>query len=558
MCGIYFSLSRNSLYGPDHETLLALRSRGPDAFRTATTSVPIKHSSGDFCLTFCSSVLALRGDFIQEQPIVDGPTGSILSWNGEAWKKDGRRLTGNDSTTVFNSMITAAATYSPASHIAEMLTGIAGPFAFVFYDATSCMLYYGRDRLGRRSLILQQESPDHIVICSVATSSLAKPEEVSTDTIHGLLLQNGEMQKQRVPWSNYPPLINATVPNDVLDTSGPQSATAIALLEHLSESLNLRILNIPNHSKFPDQFEATRLAILFSGGLDCTLLARLSHDILPASSSIDLLNVAFENPRVMKARAKNESPYEICPDRITGRSSFAELIQKCPERCWRFVAVDVPYAELLAHKQTIVRLMAPQNTEMDLSIAMALYFAARGRGDAFFSQGVMQRPEPYTTPARVLLSGLGADELFGGYSRHALAFQRNGFPSLIDELILDFSRIGNRNLGRDDRVTSHWGKEVRYPYLDEDFVTFALKLPVWEKCGFRPGIMTPKRYEQISKTNELEDLEPSKILLRTALWTLGMKSAASEKKRAIQFGARTAKMELTSGKRKGIQALGVD
>lgn len=32
---------------------------------------------------------------------------------------------------------------------------------------------------------------------------------------------------------------------------------------------------------------------------------------------------------------------------------------------------------------------------------------------------ILQR---YTTPARLLLFGLGADELFGGYARHATAF----------------------------------------------------------------------------------------------------------------------------------------
>lgn len=70
---------------------------------------------------------------------------------------------------------------------------------------------------------------------------------------------------------------------------------------------------------------------------------------------IDLLNVAFENPRVVaqlrKDHAKNNGPngevdvdsidfYEACPDRITGRKSFAELQRVCPGRAFRFVAVS--------------------------------------------------------------------------------------------------------------------------------------------------------------------------------------------------------------------------
>lgn len=46
------------------------------------------------------------------------------------------------------------------------------------------------------------------------------------------------------------------------------------------------------------------------------------------------------------------------------------------------------------------------------------------------------------------------------------------------------NRLGQRNLGPDDRVISHCGKKARYPYLDENFLSWALVYPVWDKCGF--------------------------------------------------------------------------
>ena len=235
--------------------------------------------------------------------------------------------------------------------------------------------------------------------------------------------------------------------------------------------------------------------------------------------------------------------YAMCPDRITGISSHGELMKVCPGRNWRFVCIDVPYTETVVHRPQIISLIQPHNTEMDLSIACALYFAARAMGTTYNCGGQVYRS--YTTPARVLLSGLGADEIFGGYQRHATAFIRGGYSTLIDELELDFNRIGKRNLGRDDRVISHWGKEVRYPYLDESLVKWALSLPVWEKCGFgtRDGL----------EDGSLPRLEPGKRLLRLLAWSKGLHGIASEKKRAIQFGARTAKME--SGKVKGTQPL---
>lgn len=304
----------------------------------------------------------------------------------------------------------------------------------------------------------------------------------------------------------------------------------------LQDSLSSRVLNIPDpppsHKDHSHDRSRTKLAILFSGGLDCTVLARLSHELLPYSEPIDLLNVAFENPRIHRQNGTgvntNSTAYELCPDRITGRASYAELQRVCPGRKWRFVAIDVPYSETNRHRETVISLMHPHNTEMDLSIADALYSAARG--DGYICETLDSEPKPYTTSARVLLSGLGADELFAGYTRHATAFKRNGFSGLLDELELDVSRLGKRNLGRDDRVMSHWSKEVRFPYLDENFLSWALKAPVTEKCGFgEPSTGAPMSPSDCGS----DALEPGKKVLRCLAWKLSMRDVAKEKKRAV-------------------------
>ncbi|KAK4035016.1 asparagine synthase-domain-containing protein [Parachaetomium inaequale] len=575
MCGIHATISRTPppLHSLPPELERCLRARGPDHFGQVDRSHLPQHThqhtdigtdtktetETDWSLRFTSTVLALRGDHVARQPLTDDARcGSVLCWNGEAWRVGGggaggekERVQGNDGEVVFGKLTAASSAAAAGAGgagggaaagvaagvdaVLEVLRGIEGPFAFVYYDAGAGRVFFGRDRLGRRSLLRATTEGGGLALCSVAGPAGEGWEEVEADGVY-VVTVGGEVRPERHDWvvgedaADFVSGIgrfNRALPTSCRQLTA-QSPSVVALKEQLLESLRLRILNIPLPPA-PDANGKTRVAVLFSGGLDCTVLARLCHDILDADQGIDLLNVAFENPRVVAQLRKENGNlpdfYEACPDRITGRKSFAELQKVCPGRAFRFVA---------AHRQQVISLIHPHNTEMDLSIAYALYFASRGQG--FSTESPDSIPTPCTSPARVLLSGLGADELFGGYSRHPSAFQQRGHPGLIDELLLDVGRLGKRNLGRDDRVMAHWGKEVRFPFLDERLVRWAIETPAWEKCDFENG-------------DEVSGVEAGKRILRLLALELGMENVAKEKKRAIQFGSRTAKME--SGKVKG-------
>ncbi|CAD0107281.1 unnamed protein product, partial [Aureobasidium uvarum] len=558
MCGIFCSISAAGHVVPEKRHRLLLENRGPDS------SQELRQQSRNVYLTCFSTVLALRGDHTVVQPVQhsDYPS-AFLCWNGEAWKHATEPINGNDSELVFadiSSLLKAEDSDTSASSAKLMqhaMSLITGPYAFVYYDPRSDTLFFGRDPLGRRSLMSRVDESGNFILSTISGQPDQGWEEVEADGIYSLNLKafHESVQKHErciptcLPYTFSPNTITSTA--SPLDSSASPlsiSSPAVAKIEALlRDSLHLRISNIPALSNSEPSFPAASLAILFSGGLDCTLLARLSHDILDHAQPIDLLNVAFENPRVHRRPADADpdtpwSPYELCPDRITGRASFAELQAICPGRLWRFVAIDIPYKEFLAHKPEVISLIYPHNTEMDLSIASALYFASRGQGSISTKSGESNR---YTSEAKVLLSGLGADELFGGYTRHDTAFRRHGFAGLKDELDLDVDRLGKRNLGRDDRVLSNWARETRFPFLDEDLVKWAVNAPVWERCGFG------ENKEDLDC--ETGSLEPAKKVLRCLAWKLGMKKVAAEKKRAIQFGARTAKME--AGRSKGTQAI---
>lgn len=598
MCGIFFSLSASKHVLPQEKTAAWLRNRGPDNYYTHLVKLENAEVSTTtpetIYLTFISSVLALRGDHVISQPLVDTDSNSVLCWNGEAWKINGQLVDGNDTELVFQKFIEAlkyrhdagelreSRLNDPVARIANIISNITGPFSFVFYDGVHRRIYFSRDCLGRRSLLYGQDDYGNLRICSVCDGSPgAVFEEVETDGLHMIDLSRLALSKEApggvlglsyeaevIPWSYEPVdtlLKNPVAPmNRTLPSMDPPflslfSPCVQTLEGQLRRSVAIRIRNIPQlgcGSPGPD----AKVAVLFSGGLDCTLLARLAHDALPQDESLDLINVAFENPRVAAAlKTKHEkengnepmpSIYESCPDRITGRAGHAELQKVCSDRVWRFVAVNIPFQEFTAHRNEVIQLMRPHNTEMDLSIASALYFASRGQGDVAISDS-SDSTTVYTTTARVLLSGLGADELFAGYGRHGIAFTRKGFQGLIDEIDLDVGRLGKRNLGRDDRVISNWGREVRFPFLDEEFVSYVTQTPVWERCGFGTSKAEPAPNNKLYQI--AESLDSEKKALRLLALKLGMVQTAQEKKRAIQFGSRTAKME--SGRSKGTQTI---
>lgn len=401
-----------------------------------------------------AAVLALRNPFTK-QPIKEG--GNIVAFNGQIYDHVGANE--NDASWFAKR----------CTDLPKLLSEVDGEFAFVCVDKDG-IVWFGRDHIGRRSLVYRCEG-ENIIIASLAPDC----QECEAGVLYSWHPSFG-LRKTKIDFQ-YPP-------------------TDLKLKDALRGAIEKRCI-------LPSGLD--KVAVLFSGGLDCTLIAYFLCCILPETISIHLVNVAFENRRA--------GSLYVTPDRLLGQRSLNELTQLFPNRALILDEVNVPYEEATNARPLVRHLIDPAATVMDLDIALAFYFAAAA---------------PTTGP--ILFSGLGADELFGGYSRHLRAARQD---RLVQELDMDFSRLGSRNLGRDDRVCCNDGKEVRYPYLDAEVVSVARNLPPEQKC----------------------DGEKTKIALREVGKSLGLKAVISEKKRAIQFGSRSAKMDPGSGRAKGNDAL---
>lgn len=196
MCGIHGVITVHPEQNLPENLREALLNRGPDFLGQSTRTLPSAEGPG-VSLTFTSTVLALRGDHLAQQPFKHPENDSVLCWNGEAWKIDGQAVDGNDGEEIFArlSANSSSETELRRTHTLDVLRQIQGPFAFLYYDALGKCLYYGRDRLGRRSLLVNRsEAVGGVAFSSVADSLVAGWKEVPADGIYSISFSTGDFQ----------------------------------------------------------------------------------------------------------------------------------------------------------------------------------------------------------------------------------------------------------------------------------------------------------------------------------------------------------------------------
>lgn len=537
-------------------------SRGPDYVKYCY----FQH--GQCHLQLFSSVLSLRQPF-SRQPVETN--GFLIQFNGELYNDES--LLGNDTDYIAGKLSETVSGREDA--VLSIWGRLNGEFALSIVDLMENKVYFGKDFLGRRSLVYSLNSKG-LTICSLAPIGPLKEaflECVSSDIC---VVDLNTFVLKKVPyteiWTRFPSPQKAVFePLNTLN-GGKYEKSLSGLHNVLETACSLRQSTIHPLDETAIAKNHSNIGILFSGGLDCTVLAALICENAlrtDSAASVDLLTVGFDNPRT-------NLPASESPDRKLSKRSWFELARKYNSDGFsvRLVEINVSYKEWLMHRTRVRNLIYPTNTEMDFSIAVAFYFASRGIGtkieltnfevsynefledeDRFCSRG------NYASIAKVLFSGLGADELFGGYSRHESIFDGlekessegevlEKYAQLSDSLVHDMKVIYERNLGRDDRAISSWGKELRYPYLDNQVVNYVIN-------EVHPDLKVRFDWEtRVSKklTKEVKAYI-RKFLLRELAAKLGLDFVKNELKRAIQFGARSAKLEVGQGLAKGTDSL---
>ncbi|MBU6997141.1 MAG: asparagine synthetase B [Theionarchaea archaeon] len=167
-------------------------------------------------------------------------------------------------------------------------------------------------------------------------------------------------------------------------------------------------------------------ALMFSGGIDSTVLAFLTDSLLIScglQSSQDIAN-AREAASILEREL-----LEIVV-------SPQDIVRAIPHVC----------------------ALLPEITLLNVEIGLLLFFICQ------------------EYKGTLLISGQGADELFGGYFKYERAYREGIHVNSMMKRDLENIHLG---LERDHEVAEHFSKTIRYPYLNLHLIEAVLGIPAY-------------------------------------------------------------------------------
>ncbi len=177
-----------------------------------------------------------------------------------------------------------------------------------------------------------------------------------------------------------------------------------------------------------------KVGIVFSGGIDSVLVAHLTRRMVPEvvcyTCGIQGSNDIDYSRQIAKKLGFDLQVNELAKDEV--ERLIPEMIHVIEENNAGQVEVAIPVygAVKLAHEQGI----------------------------------------------RVMLTGQGADELFGGYPWYAKIADNEGYPKMQAHMVEDLLLLYKETLEREDKITMANSVELREPFLDIDVIRTALRI----------------------------------------------------------------------------------
>lgn len=424
MCGIVsiFNIQQQTpeLRRKALEMSKKIRHRGPDW-------------NGIYCgksAILCHERLAIVDPESGRQPLFSPDGRQVLAVNGEIYnhRKIRETYAGRyDFQTGSDCEVILALYREKGIHFLEDLSGI---FAFALYDEEKDDFLIARDPIGVIPLYIGRDS-DGTIYCASELKALEGFCESYTPFLpgHYYLGSEGEMKKwYRRDWENY-------------DAVKDNPASAADVRQALETAVRQQLM-----SDVP-------YGVLLSGGLDSSVISAIARKHAALRIETDNKQDAWW-PRLhsfavgLKGAPDLAKAREVADFIGTVHHEIHYTVQEGLD-----AIRDVIYF-IETYDVTTVRASTP------------MYLLAR----VIKSMGI-----------KMVLSGEGADEIFGGYLYFHKAPDARAFH---EETVRKLSKLHLYDCLRANKSLSAWGVEGRVPFLDKDFLDVAMRLnPEAKMCS---------------------------------------------------------------------------
>ncbi len=415
--------------------------------------------------------LAIVDPLSGKQPLVSDDGNIILAVNGEIYnhKEIRKRFEGSYNFKTQSDCEVIIPLYKEKG--VDFIEDLSGIFAFALYDAKNDTYLIARDEIGVIPLYQGWDKAGRYYVASELKALEADCVTVE-EFPNGCYFYSKDKKTVRWykrDWETYDAVKNAAY---ACDAGGkivnPQ--VILTLRDGLEKAVKKQLM-----SDVP-------YGVLLSGGLDSTIIAAITQKYSKKRVETGSLKDAWW-PQLHSFAIGLESS----PDLIAARKAadfigtvhhevhftIQEALDALPDVIYHIETYDI----------TTVRASTP------------MYLLAR----VIKSMGI-----------KMVLSGEGSDELFGGYLYFHKAPNAKEFH---EELVRKMSKLHLYDCLRANKSLSAWGVEGRVPFLDKDFIDTAMRINPQDKMS----IMLPNGKRRIEKwilRKAFEDILPPDLCWR--------------------------------------------
>ncbi len=440
-----------------------IRHRGPDWSGIYTGSTAI----------LCHERLSIVDPESGRQPLFAPDKKQVLAVNGEIYNhqyirhefKDYNFQTGSDCEVILALYRQWKANNSePAGvkgeSLGEMIEKLSGIFAFALYDAEDGSFLIARDPIGVIPLYIGYDADGKVYVASELKALEGQCDRYEP-FLPGHYYWSHEADKSQQRWYTRPWMQGKTLSENDLSYGQAVEDIRISLMHAVKRQL---MSDVP-------------YGVLLSGGLDSSVISAIAK-------------------RYADKRIENGGMTEAYWPRL---HSFAVGLKGAP---------DLAKARLVAEHIGTVHHEINYTIQEGLdAIRDVIYFIET------YDVTTVRASTPMYLLARVIksmgikmvLSGEGADEIFGGYLYFHKAPSATEFHK---ETVRKLSKLYMYDCLRANKSLAAWGVEGRVPFLDKEFLDVAMSIP--PKYKMCPG----KTIEKKVVRDAFTDMLPEEIVWR--------------------------------------------